>query len=624
MKLRLAVLAMAAAMFLGACSSFSGSGSGAGGSSSGGTGAGTGGSSRSGTGGGTGGSSSSGGAGGACANVTACGGNVVGTWTVASSCLSVSGQLDLSNFFGSACSSAQATGSLQVSGTWSAKADGTYTDNTTTTGNEQLTLAAACLSFSGMTITCDTVSSVVQAALGYSAVSCTSAAGGGCSCSATVNQPGGIGAVSASASASGNYSASGNTLTIDSSTPYSYCVSGGKLTLTPQAPATGTVVLQGGGTSTTGSGGATGGSGAVGGRGGGGGTTAGSGGAMGGRGGGGGVTGTGGSAGSIGALQGPCDIYAAANTPCVAALSTVRLLSSKYSGPLYQVRKGGSNLGTGGTTMDIGMIPGGFADGAAQDAFCGTSSCTVSKLYDQSGKGNDLTVSPPGCYVTTVDFEANAMGHSLTISGHKVYALYTVSRVGYRNDKATGLPKGAQSQGIYEIADGKRTGTAGCCWDFGNVKPDNCYGETGTMNTVLFGSSFWGKGAGNPPWFMADFEGGVWAGGSGDSHAVNMNLPSTPFDYAFGVVKTSTSGTAQYAIRVGNAQAGGLTTGYDGQAPTTSRGWEMQGALVLGTGGDNSNGGSGTFFEGAVTFGRPSDATDLAVLQNAQAAGYGK
>jgi Alpha-L-arabinofuranosidase B, catalytic len=43
----------------------------------------------------------------------------------------------------------------------------------------------------------------------------------------------------------------------------------------------------------------------------------------------------------------------------------------------------------------------------------------------------------------------------------------------------------------------------------------------------------------------------------------------------------------------------------------------------VGTGG-NSNSSFGTFFEGAVTAGRPSDATDLLVLQNAQAAGYGK
>ena len=35
----------------------------------------------------------------------------------------------------------------------------------------------------------------------------------------------------------------------------------------------------------------------------------------------------------------PCDIYAAAGTPCVAAHSTVRALYSAYSGVLYQVRR---------------------------------------------------------------------------------------------------------------------------------------------------------------------------------------------------------------------------------------------------------------------------------------------
>jgi hypothetical protein len=641
MKLWSAVVAMATAVaiFVGACSSFSGNGSGTGGSSGGGTG-GTGGRSSSGTGGATGGSSSSGGAGGACANVTACGGNVVGTWTVSSSCLSVSGPLDLSSFFGQGCASAQVTGSLQVSGTWSANSDGTYTDNTTTTGNEQIALVAACLSFSGTTITCDGVSGVVQA-MGYSSVNCTTAAGGGCNCSATVNQAGGIGVVSASASTSGSFSTSGSNLTIDTSPPYAYCVSGNKLTLTPQAPTTGTVVLQGGGTGTTGSGGATGGSGAVGARGG----STGVGGAAGGgtgAAGAGGATGTAGAAGANGiagasgaggapvAFQGPCDIYAAANppTPCVAAFSTVRVLSSKYTGPLYQVRMGGSNSGTGGTLKDIGRIAGGvFADGPSQDAFCGTSACTISKLYDQSGEGNDLTVEGAGCYVTTPDNEANAKGHSLTVSGHKVYALYTVSQTGehdgYRNDKATGLPTGTAAQGVYEVVDGTRSNT-GCCWDFGSARRDNCYtGGTGTMDTIFFGKSFWMTGAGNGPWFMADFEGGVWTGGSAKTAAgQNSTDPAVTSPYAFGVVKTNTNGnTPQWAMRVGNAQSGGVTTAYDGQAPAT---WNLQGAVVLGTGGDNSNGSYGTFFEGAITSGRPSDATDLAIQQNAQAAGYGK
>lgn len=32
---------------------------------------------------------------------------------------------------------------------------------------------------------------------------------------------------------------------------------------------------------------------------------------------------------------------------------------------------------------------------------CGTDACTVSKLYDQSGKGNDLTVAKKGCSAGT-------------------------------------------------------------------------------------------------------------------------------------------------------------------------------------------------------------------------------
>ncbi len=111
----------------------------------------------------------------------------------------------------------------------------------------------------------------------------------------------------------------------------------------------------------------------------------------------GGATGTGGSAGSGGSTStgsGPCDIYAAASppTPCVAAYSTTRLLHSRYGGPLYQVRKGSPDAG--GPIQDIGVVAGGFADSAAQDAFCGVDACTISIIYDQSGQGNHLTRAP--------------------------------------------------------------------------------------------------------------------------------------------------------------------------------------------------------------------------------------
>jgi hypothetical protein len=49
-----------------------------------------------------------------------------------------------------------------------------------------------------------------------------------------------------------------------------------------------------------------------------------------------------------------------------------------------------------------------------------------------------------------------------------------------------------------------------------------------------------------------------------------------------------------------------------------------EGAIGLNTGGDNSNGGIGVFFEGVMTAHFSSDAADDAVQANIVAAGYGK
>ena len=49
----------------------------------------------------------------------------------------------------------------------------------------------------------------------------------------------------------------------------------------------------------------------------------------------------------------------------------------------------------------------------------------------------------------------------------------------------------------------------------------------------------------------------------------------------------------------------------------------QEGAIVLGTGGDNSNGSIGSFFEGVMTAGFPTDAADNAVQANIVRVGYG-
>jgi non-reducing end alpha-L-arabinofuranosidase len=359
----------------------------------------------------------------------------------------------------------------------------------------------------------------------------------------------------------------------------------------------------------------------------------GSGGASGGVIGGGGIVSLGGASGLDGAIGtggstspvvGPCDIYAAANppTPCAAAYSMVRVLSSTYSGPLYQVRSGGSskNTGTGGTTKDIGAVDG-FADGASQDDFCGSSGCTVSILYDQSGNGNNLTVAKKGCYTGTAsedDYESSATKRSLTISGHKVYALYMNAHEGYRNNQTRRMPTGTDPQGIYELADGEHAGDA-CCWDFGNASIDNCYGGS-TLNALSFGFGYWGTGGARGPWFMGDSTNGAWPTNTGTScsDTLGCNMLDMPFEYAFGTLGTQ---TGKGSIRVGDARGGNLSTEYDGQVPGT---WSMKGGIILGIGEDNFNSSYGTFYEGAITAGRPSSATEDAVFKNVKDAGYGK
>jgi hypothetical protein len=291
------------------------------------------------------------------------------------------------------------------------------------------------------------------------------------------------------------------------------------------------------------------------------------------------------------------------------------------------------NTGSGGMLKDIPMLADGFADTAVQDAFCANTVCTVSLLYDHTGNGNHLPVakkglSAGGAYSAMDDFESAANKGMMMIKGHKVYSLYMNAREGYRIMRVgTKMPTGGQPQAIYMLADGTHSGSA-CCWDFGNVTTNpQTYAD---MNTLFFGIAFWGKGAGAGPWMMADFEAGVWSGGSkrGDpgwgalndnENRVNPANPSLKVPFAFGVLRTQSS-PSEWTLRGADLQtATNITTSYRGAMPKPI---SNIGAIVLGVGGDNSNNSWGTFYEGAIVAGYGSDATDLAVFNNVKAVGY--
>jgi sRNA-binding protein len=327
--------------------------------------------------------------------------------------------------------------------------------------------------------------------------------------------------------------------------------------------------------------------------------------------------------------QGPCDIYAAAGTPCVAAHSTTRALYASYNGPLYQVRRLSDHA-----VKNIGVVrphalpfpdPGGYADAAAQDAFCANTTCAITKIYDQSPNHNDLTQAPRGA------FSGPALGGfdnlpiadmaPITISGHKAYGVFIAPGMGLRNNHPTGTAIGDEPEGMYWVIDGHHFND-GCCFDYGNAEIDSRDDGNGTMETSYFGNATaWYHGNPPGPWIMTDQENNlVGCVNPGSTSKLCADLPTITSRFTTAVAKGEPH---HWASLGGDAQTGDLSTMFDGPRVDSSYDpMQKQGAIVLGNGGDNSNSAQGTFYEGVMTAGYPSDATDQKVQANVVAAKY--
>jgi hypothetical protein len=117
---------------------------------------------------------------------------------------------------------------------------------------------------------------------------------------------------------------------------------------------------------------------------------------------------------------------------------------------------------------------------------------------------------------------------------------------------------------------------------------------------------------------MADMENGLY---SGVNAGYNANDPTISDRFTTAMID---GGANQWAILGGNAQSGGLSTFYSGARPNVSgyNPMHKEGAIILGIGGDNSKGSAGTFYEGVMTSGYPSAATENAVQANITSVGY--
>ena len=288
-----------------------------------------------------------------------------------------------------------------------------------------------------------------------------------------------------------------------------------------------------------------------------------------------------------------------------------------------------------GKTLDIGVVQpsaspvadaGGYADAAAQDAFCANTYCWIARIYDQSPKHNDLTQAPRG------GFSGPAMGGfnnvpvadmaPVTISGHKAYGVFIEPGMGLRNDNPKGTAVDDQAEGQYWVVNGLHF-NSGCCFDYGNAEIDSRDDDNGTMETAYYGDApYWYHGNSAGPWIMTDQENNLVGCVNPDGPKLCASLPNIAWRFVTAMAKGEPH---HWTSMGGDAQRGELSVMFDGpRVNATYDPMRKQGAILLGNGGDNSNGSQGTFYEGAMTAADtfPTDATDQLVQANVVAANY--
>jgi len=323
---------------------------------------------------------------------------------------------------------------------------------------------------------------------------------------------------------------------------------------------------------------------------------------------------------SCGNPEGPCDIYESYGAPCVAAHSTTRILYSKYNGPLYQIQRESD-----GATLDI-MAKKGYADAAAQDAFSEGTISYITIIYDQSGHGNHLYQAAPGTFNGPAKGSFNTLPIAdmapVTINGQKAYGVFIMPGMGFRNNNARDLAIDDEAEGIYYVIDGTHY-DSGCCFDYGNSSTNGKAVGTGTMETTYFGTSTaWGSGNGEGPWIMADMEAGLFSG-----YDPKKNDVPAIDNWRFVSVYVNGGDGNQWDLNGGDATKEEVTTYYSGVRPHTPESSDYfpmhkKGALLLGNGGDNGNGSAGTFYEGVMTVGYPSQECIRKVQANIAAVRY--
>src|SRR6202044_466459 len=203
----------------------------------------------------------------------------------------------------------------------------------------------------------------------------------------------------------------------------------------------------------------------------------------------------------------------------------------------------------------------------------------------------------------------------ITVMGHKVYGVFIEPGMGLREDDPRGTAVDDQAEGQYWVINGPPF-NSGCGFDYGNAEIDSRDDDNGTMETAYFGDSpSWFHGTLPGPWIMTDQENNL-AGCANPDGSKLCRLPSVEWRFVTAIAKGEPH---HWTSMGGDAQKGALSVMFDGpRVNPTYDPMRKQGAILLGNGGDNSDGSQGTFYEGALTAAGtfPSNATDQLVQAN--------
>ena len=187
----------------------------------------------------------------------------------------------------------------------------------------------------------------------------------------------------------------------------------------------------------------------------------------------------------------------------------------------------------------------------------------------------------------------------ITIGGHKAYGVYIMPGMGFRNNNASGT-RDQRRAGGHLLRHGRHALRQRLLLRLRQRRDRQPRRRPRHHGNHLFRHRHrLGHRERPRPVDQADFEGGVFSGYNAKQNAADPTIDS----WRFVTAVVDGGGGNKWDLRGGNAQQGGLTTFYSGARPGSSNNanyfpMHKQGAILLGNGGDNGNGSSGTFYEG--------------------------